>query len=61
MLWNEKPLFPKASSLTMSLLRASANIGSFTLLSRILGFVRDQLIAKFLGAGCDVGCVLCRV
>lgn len=35
----------------MSLLRASANIGSFTLLSRILGFVRDQLIAKFLGAG----------
>lgn len=35
----------------MSLLRASANIGSFTLLSRILGFVRDQLIAKMLGAG----------
>jgi putative peptidoglycan lipid II flippase len=35
----------------MSLIRASANIGSFTLLSRILGFVRDQLIAKFLGVG----------
>ncbi len=35
----------------MSLLRASANIGSFTLMSRILGFVRDQLIAKMLGAG----------
>lgn len=35
----------------MSLLRASANIGSFTLLSRLLGFVRDQLIARMLGAG----------
>lgn len=35
----------------MSLLRASANIGSFTLLSRILGFIRDQLIARLLGAG----------
>lgn len=35
----------------MSLLRASANIGSFTLISRVLGFVRDQLIARLLGAG----------
>ncbi len=35
----------------MNLLRASATIGSLTLLSRILGFVRDMMIATFLGAG----------
>jgi putative peptidoglycan lipid II flippase len=35
----------------MSLLRASAAIGSLTLLSRLLGFVRDMMIASFLGVG----------
>jgi len=35
----------------MSLVRASATIGSFTLLSRIAGFVRDVLQASLLGAG----------
>jgi putative peptidoglycan lipid II flippase len=35
----------------MSLVRASATIGSFTLLSRIAGFVRDVLQANLLGAG----------
>jgi len=35
----------------MSLLRALATISSMTLLSRILGFVRDVLIARIFGAG----------
>ena len=35
----------------MRLLRSTAIIGFFTLISRILGLVRDVLIARFLGAG----------
>jgi putative peptidoglycan lipid II flippase len=35
----------------MNLLRATATIGSLTLLSRIAGFVRDVLMARFVGAG----------
>ncbi len=35
----------------MSLLRSIATVGSFTLLSRITGFLRDMMIAAFLGAG----------
>lgn len=35
----------------MSLVRAVATVGSMTLLSRILGFGRDMMIAAFLGAG----------
>jgi putative peptidoglycan lipid II flippase len=35
----------------MSLIRASATIGSLTLVSRLLGFVRDMMMATFLGAG----------
>ncbi|MCB2107802.1 MAG: murein biosynthesis integral membrane protein MurJ [Rhodobacteraceae bacterium] len=35
----------------MSLLRAFATVGSFTLLSRVTGFLRDILTASFLGAG----------
>jgi putative peptidoglycan lipid II flippase len=35
----------------MSLVRNSATIGGLTLVSRILGFVRDQLMAHFVGAG----------
>lgn len=35
----------------MRLLRSTAIIGSFTLLSRILGLIRDVLVARFLGAG----------
>jgi putative peptidoglycan lipid II flippase len=35
----------------MSLLRATATIGGFTMVSRLLGFVRDQLIAWALGTG----------
>lgn len=34
----------------MSLLRSAATIGFFTLMSRILGFVRDICIARFIGA-----------
>lgn len=34
----------------MSLLRSAATIGFFTLISRIFGFVRDVLIARYLGA-----------
>ena len=35
----------------MNLLKALAAVGSMTLLSRILGFVRDTLIARVFGAG----------
>ncbi|MFN3287525.1 MAG: lipid II flippase MurJ, partial [Sphingomonadaceae bacterium] len=35
----------------MNLLRATATIGSLTLVSRVLGFGRDLLLARFLGAG----------
>jgi putative peptidoglycan lipid II flippase len=35
----------------MNLLRAITTVGGFTLMSRILGFVRDMLIAAALGAG----------
>jgi putative peptidoglycan lipid II flippase len=33
------------------LLRAAATVGSYTLLSRVFGFVRDIMTAAFLGAG----------
>src|SRR5262245_40014270 len=35
----------------MNLLRALATVSSFTLLSRILGYVRDFFIARVFGAG----------
>lgn len=35
----------------MSLLRAVATVGGFTMISRITGFVRDVLIAAIVGAG----------
>lgn len=35
----------------MTLLRAAATVSGFTMLSRVLGFVRDILIASLLGAG----------
>lgn len=35
----------------MNLLRNFATVGSFTMLSRVLGFARDILIAAFLGTG----------
>lgn len=35
----------------MSLLRATGTIGGLTLISRILGMVRDMLMARFVGAG----------
>lgn len=35
----------------MSLMRAFTTVGSLTLLSRILGFIRDMLMARYLGAG----------
>jgi putative peptidoglycan lipid II flippase len=35
----------------MNLLKALATVGSMTLLSRVLGFVRDTLIARVFGAG----------
>src|SRR6202162_6437716 len=35
----------------MNLLRALATVGSMTLVSRILGFVRDAVIARLFGAG----------
>jgi len=35
----------------MNLVRATATIGGLTLVSRVLGFVRDLLMARFMGAG----------
>ncbi len=35
----------------MALMRSIATVGGFTMLSRILGFVRDILVAAILGAG----------
>ncbi len=35
----------------MNLVRATATIGGLTLVSRIAGFVRDMLMARFVGAG----------
>jgi len=35
----------------MNLVRAITTVGGFTLLSRVFGFLRDILIANFLGAG----------
>lgn len=35
----------------MSLIRATGTIGGLTLVSRVLGMVRDMLVARFLGAG----------
>lgn len=35
----------------MSLIRAATTVGGFTLLSRVVGLVREMLMARFLGAG----------
>ena len=35
----------------MNLLKAITTVGGFTMLSRVFGFLRDMLIANFLGAG----------
>ncbi|HMP56509.1 MAG TPA: murein biosynthesis integral membrane protein MurJ [Novosphingobium sp.] len=35
----------------MNLLRAAGTIGSLTMVSRVLGMVRDMLMARFVGAG----------
>jgi putative peptidoglycan lipid II flippase len=35
----------------MALLRSVATVGGYTMISRVLGFVRDMLTAAFLGAG----------
>ena len=35
----------------MSLVRAIATVGGFTLLSRIVGFVRDIVLSAVLGSG----------
>lgn len=40
------------------LVRATATIGGLTLISRILGFMRDQLMAHFVGAGMAMDCFL---
>lgn len=35
----------------MALVKAVSTIGGFTLLSRVFGFIRDVLVARYLGAG----------
>ncbi len=47
-------IFPPSSRATtpvMKLLPAIATVGGYTMVSRVLGFVRDIMIAAFLGAG----------
>ena len=39
----------------MKLLKSSAVVGFYTLLSRVLGFARDILIARFLGTTTSLG------
>src|SRR6185437_6120793 len=34
----------------MALLRSAATVGGYTMVSRLLGFVREMLVAAFLGA-----------
>ena len=40
----------------MSVLKATAIFGGFTMISRVLGFVRDILMAAVLGAGAVTDC-----
>ena len=40
----------------MNLLKALATISSMTLVSRILAFIRDILIARIFGAGAATAC-----
>jgi putative peptidoglycan lipid II flippase len=42
--------------MTMNLLRAITTVGGYTMLSRVLGFSRDILIAALLGAGAVADC-----
>src|SRR5205085_11162148 len=35
----------------MSLFKSAATVGGFTLVSRVLGFIRDQLVAYAIGTG----------
>ena len=42
----------------MNLLRATGTIGGLTLVSRVLGFVRDMLFARYAGAGLASDCFL---
>ena len=35
----------------MSFIKSIATFGGFTMISRITGFIRDMIIANFLGAG----------
>src|SRR5579862_4910126 len=35
----------------MSMIRAITTVGGYTMISRVLGFVRDVLIARVLGTG----------
>jgi len=41
----------KSNTSSSSVMRAVAKVGSWSMLSRILGFIRDIFIAKLLGAG----------
>ena len=54
MFGGETAILPPSSrdtSPAMKLLPAIATVGGYTMLSRLLGFVRDIMIAAFLGAG----------
>jgi len=45
------PLFLKRRGEQMSMIKSVATVGGFTMISRVLGFVRDVLIAALLGTG----------
>ncbi len=44
------------STATLTLARAIATVGGFTMISRLTGFARDMMIAAFLGAGVIADC-----
>ncbi|RMQ86679.1 hypothetical protein ALP97_05197, partial [Pseudomonas salomonii] len=43
-------LYLKAQTLSMNLLKSLAAVSSITMISRVLGFVRDTLLARIFGA-----------
>lgn len=49
--WGRLDRIAPRSGRSVNLLRATASIGSLTLVSRILGMVRDTLMARYVGAG----------
>src|SRR5690348_15943244 len=46
-----RPVSPDPSSMSRVLFKATSLVGGMTLISRILGFARDMVLARYFGAG----------